>query len=159
MITLSFYKSEDFEDLTSYALDELQSQFTAMPKATLEIIKEKNTGDKFPVSIFYQNKAVGFFVLDFGSDKFELTENENSTLLRSLSINPDYQGKGIGKTAMIILSDFVKENFPECDEVVLAVNFNNKSAYELYLKCGFKDEGKSREMSKGFQHLLSKKIE
>jgi len=52
MITLSFYKSEDFEDLTSYALDELQSQFTAMPKATLEIIKEKNTGDKFPVSIF-----------------------------------------------------------------------------------------------------------
>lgn len=159
MITLSFYKSEDFEDLTSYALDELQSQFTAMPKATLEIIKEKNTGDKFPVSIFYQNKAVGFFVLDFGADKLDLTENENSTLLRSLSINPECQGKGIGKAAMIVLSDFVKENFPECNEVVLAVNFNNKSAYDLYLKCGFKDEGKSREMSKGFQHLLSKSIE
>ncbi|WP_379966029.1 GNAT family N-acetyltransferase [Epilithonimonas sp. UC225_85] len=158
MITLSFYKSEDFEDLTSYTLDEQQSRFTAMPKATLEIIKEKNTGDKFPISIFYQNKAVGFFVLDFGKDKFELTENENSTLLRSLSINPDYQGKGIGKTAMIVLSDFVKENFPDCDEVVLAVNFNNKSAYNLYLKCGFRDEGKSREMIKGFQHLLSKRI-
>ncbi len=158
MITLSFYKSEYFNDLTSYALDEVQSQFTAMPKATLEIIKEKNTGDKFPVGIFYHNKPVGFFVLDFGEENFELTENENSTLLRSLSINPDYQGKGIGKTAMIVLSDFLKENFPDCCEVVLAVNFKNKNTYDLYLKCGFIDNGKTREMSRGHQHLLSKRI-
>ena len=158
MTTLSFYKPEDFIDLTSYTLDDEQSQFTAMPKATLEIIKEKNTGDKFPVSIYFNDKAVGFFVLDFGEDKFELTENVNSTLLRSLSIDPEYQGKGIGKTAMLIVSDFIKENFPACSEIVLAVNFNNKSAYNLYLKCGFLDEGKTREMSKGFQHLLSKKI-
>ncbi len=158
MVTLSFYKSEDFQDLTTYALDALQSQFTAMPKATLEIIKEKNTGDKFPISILYKDKPIGFFVLDFGEDKFEMTQNENSTLLRSLSINPDYQGKGIGKSAMMLLSDFVKEKFSGCDEVVLAVNFNNKNAYELYVKCGFKDEGKTREISKGWQNLLSKKI-
>lgn len=158
MITLSFYKSEDYEDLTSYALDEIQSQFTAMPKATLDIIQEKNKGDKFPVSIFSQNKAVGFFVLDFGEDKFEMTENTQSVLLRSLSINPAYQGNGIGKMAMITVSDFVKENFPDCDEVVLAVNFNNKSAYDLYLKCGFTDEGKTRAFRNGYQHLLSKQI-
>lgn len=158
MITLSFYKPEDFTDLTSYALDELQSQFTAMPKATLDIIKERNTGDKFPVSILYHSKAVGFFVLDFGVDKFDLTENQNSTLLRSLSINPEYQGKGIGKTAMLTLSDFIKNEFPECTEIVLAVNFNNKNAYDLYLKYGFRDEGKTREISKGHQYLLSKRI-
>lgn len=158
MTTLAFYKPEDFIDLTNYTLDDEQSQFTAMPKATLEIIKEKNTGDKFPVSIFLNDKAVGFFVLDFGEDKFDLTENVNSTLLRSLSINPEYQGKGVGKTAMVIVSDFIKENFPACTEIVLAVNFNNKSAYNLYLKCGFLDEGKTREMSKGSQHLLSKRI-
>jgi len=158
MTTLAFYKPEDFIDLTNYALDDEQSQFTAMPKATLEIIKEKNTGDKFPISIFLNDKAVGFFVLDFGEDKFDLTENVNSTLLRSLSIDPEYQGKGIGKTAMVIVSDFIKENFPACTEIVLAVNFNNKSAYNLYLKCGFLDEGKTREMSKGSQHLLSKRI-
>lgn len=158
MTTLSFYKPEDFIDLTNYALDDEQSQFTAMPKATLEIIKEKNTGNKFPVSICFNDKAVGFFVLDFGEDKFDLTENVNSTLLRSLSINPDYQGKGVGKTAMVIVSDFIKKNFPACTEIVLAVNFNNKSAYNLYLKCGFIDDGKTREMSKGSQHLLSKKI-
>ncbi len=159
MVTLSFYKTEDFGDLTRYALDELQSQFTAMPEATLEVIKEKNTGDKFPVTIVYHNKAVGFFVLDFGSDKLDFTPNENSVLVRSLSINPDYQGQGIGKTAMTGLSDFIKHHFPKCSEMVLAVNFNNKRAYDLYLDCGFEDEGKSRKMSKGVQHLLSKKIE
>jgi len=158
MVRLAFYKPEDYADLTNYDLDAQQNQFTAMPKATLEVIKEKNTGDKFPIAIFYDDTAVGFFVLDFGEDKFELTENENSTLLRSLSLNPAYQGKGIGKTAMMLLSDFLKTEFPKCDEVVLAVNFNNKTAYDLYLKCGFEDDGKTREMSKGWQHLLSKKM-
>lgn len=158
MVSLSFYKPEDYADLTSYDLDEQQKQFTAMPKATLGIIKEKNTGDKFPISIFYDDKAVGFFVLDFGIDKLELTQNQNSTLLRSLSLNPEYQGKGIGKTAMILLSDFLKIEFPKCDEVVLAVNFNNTTAYELYLKCGFYDDGKMRKTIKGRQHLLSKKL-
>lgn len=158
MVHLAFYESKDYDDLTSYGLDEQQKHFTAMPKATLELIKEKNTSDKFPISIFYNNQTVGFFVLDFGQDKFELTDNENSTLLRSLSLNPEYQGKGIGKTAMLLLSDFLKTEFPECEEVVLAVNFNNKTAYDLYLKCGFEDDGKTREMSKGWQHLLSKHL-
>lgn len=158
MVRLAFYKPEDYADLTNYDLDEQQKQFTAMPKVTLDILKEKNIGDKFPISIFYNDRAVGFFVLDFGTDKFDLTENENSTLLRSLSLNPEYQGKGIGKTAMILLSDFLKTEFPNCDEVVLAVNFNNKTAYDLYLKCGFEDDGKTREMSKGWQHLLSKNL-
>lgn len=158
MIELSFYKAEDFEDLTSYVLDEIQSQFTAMPEATLDIIKEKNKGDKFPVSILYHSIAIGFFVLDFGNDKFEMTENKQSVLLRSLSLNPDYQGKGIGKMAMVMVSGFVKEQFPDCTEIVLAVNFNNKSAYELYLKCGFKDEGKTRAFRNGYQHFLSKQI-
>ncbi len=158
MVRLAFYKSKDYNDLTSYDLDEQQKHFTAMPKVTLELIKEKNTSDKFPISIFYNNQAVGFFVLDFGQDKFELTDNKNSTLLRSLSMNPEYQGKGIGKAAMIFLSDFLKTEFPECEEVVLAVNFNNKTAYDLYLKCGFEDDGKTREMSKGWQHLLTKHL-
>jgi len=158
MISLAFYKSEDFEDLTSYALDALQSQFTALPKATLEMIKQKNSGDKFPVTIFLDGKAVGFFVLDFGADKLDLTENSNAVLLRSLSVNPQYQGRGIGKNAMLLVSDFVKAHFPDCNEVVLAVNFDNKNAYKLYLQCGFRDNGKSREVSRGFQHLLSKSI-
>jgi N-acetylglutamate synthase-like GNAT family acetyltransferase len=36
-------------------------------------------------------------VLDFGKDKFELTDNESSVLVRSLSVNPQMQGRGIGK--------------------------------------------------------------
>ena len=104
------------------------------------------------------DEPIGFFVLDYGEDKLDLTKNENSLLLRSLSINPAFQGKGFGKIAMNLVDDFVKENFPTIDELVLAVNFLNKSAYDLYLKVGYIDDGSQREWHNGMQHLLRKKI-
>jgi predicted N-acetyltransferase YhbS len=48
--------------------------------------------------------------LDFGNDKFELTDNENSVLVSSLSVNPQMQGRGIGKIAMMLIDDFVRKN-------------------------------------------------
>ncbi len=97
-------------------------------------------------------------MLDYGDDKLEMTNNKNSLLVRSLSINPQYQGKGYGKVAMNLVDGFVKDNFPTIDELVLAVNFNNKSAYDLYLKVGYIDDGSQREWVNGMQHLLRKKI-
>ena len=87
-----------------------------------------------------------------------MTDNENSLLVRSLSINPKHQGKGYGKIAMLLVDSFVKENFPTIDELVLAVNFKNKSAYNLYLKVGYTDDGSQREWLSGPQHLLKKQL-
>ena len=59
---------------------------------------------------------------------------------------------------MSLMDDFVKDNFPTIDELVLAVNFKNKSAYDLYLKVGYIDDGSQREWFNEMQHLLRKKI-
>jgi len=110
------------------------------------------------VTILQDEKPAGFFVLDFGEDKLDLTDNEKSVLLRSLSVNPDLQGKGIGKAAMQLVDRFVRENFPDCDEIVLAVNQKNISAYQIYLKTGYLHEGKSRMGRSGPQYLMHKKL-
>jgi GNAT superfamily N-acetyltransferase len=110
MTELKFYQPEDLSEL-DYILDDIQSQYTATAKQSLEKIEERNQrGDFFayPITIFYQEKIAGFFVLDFGEDKFDLTENTDSVLLRSLSINPDFQGKGIGKSAMTEADHFIR---------------------------------------------------
>lgn len=99
MIHLEFFKPEDLSGV-SYALDENQMRFTATAQQALQSISERDDNDAFPVTIFYNDLPAGFFVLDFGKDKLEITDNENSTLLRSLSVNPGMQGKGIGKAAM-----------------------------------------------------------
>lgn len=160
MISLKFYKEEDFPEL-DYVLDTIQSQFTATAKQTLEKIKERNLNKDFlayPVSIFDDGKAAGFFVIDFGKDKFEFTENNDSALIRSLSINPDFQGKGIGKQAMIEVDYFIKNHFPDCNEIVLAVNEANTLAFQLYIKTGYVYEGKVKEGRCGSQYQMSKKL-
>jgi len=157
MVHLKFFISEDLPGL-NYVLDEIQSLYTSTVEHALERIKERNDGLAFPVSIFNDEILVGFLVLDFGADKLDITDNPNSVLLRSLSINPDFQGKGIGKSAMLLTDDFVKKHFNTCDEIVLAVNQNNIAAYEIYLKTGYSYDGKIREGRSGPQFLMSKKL-
>lgn len=157
MNSLHFFKPEDISGL-QYTLDETQSLFTATAEQALERIKERDDDLAHPITIFYDEKPAGFFVLDFGEDKFDLTDNKNSVLLRSFSINPQLQGKGIGKSAMLKLDDFVKEHFRACDEIVLAVNQKNISAYQLYLKAEYVFEGKTRIGRSGPQFLMHKTL-
>lgn len=157
MTDLHFFKPEDFSGL-QYSLDETQSLFTATALEALERIKERDDDWAHPITIFHDRKPAGFFVLDFGEDKLDLTDNKNSVLLRSFSVNPQLQGKGIGKSAMLKLDDFVKEHFRACDEIVLAVNEKNCSAYQLYLKAGYVFEGKTRVGRSGPQFLMHKTL-
>lgn len=157
MVSLQFFQPEDFPGI-SYSLDKDQSQFTATADEALKRINERNDNLAHPITIFDDGKVSGFFVLDFGNDKFDLTDNPNSVLVRSLSINPDMQGKGIGKSAMQSMDDFIRQHFKNCDEIVLAVNQKNTSAYELYLKAGYLYEGKTRIGRSGPQYLMYKKL-
>ncbi|MCU7618885.1 GNAT family N-acetyltransferase [Chryseobacterium sp. PBS4-4] len=160
MTELKFYQPENLSEL-DYVLDEIQSQFTATAKQSLEKIEERNlSGDFFayPITIFHDEKIVGFFVLDFGEDKFDLTENQDSVLIRSLSVNPNFQGKGVGKSAMIEVDYYIKEHFSDCNEIVLAVNEKNISAFQLYIATGYVYDGKMREGRSGSQFLMSKKL-
>lgn len=161
MTELKFYQPEDLSEL-DYVLDEIQTQFTATAKQSLVKIEERNqNGDFFayPITILDDEKIAGFFVLDFGDDKFDLTENRNSVLIRSLSVNPEFQGKGIGKSAMMKVDHFIKEHFTDCSEIVLAVNEKNISAFQLYIATGYLYDGKMREGRSGPQFLMSKKLQ
>ena len=157
MVHLKFFIPEDLTGLR-YVLDEKQSLYTSTAEQALERIKERGDGLAFPVSIFEDETVAGFLVLDFGADKFDITNNPNSVLLRSLSINPEFQGKGIGKSAMWVIDEFVKKHFETCNEIVLAVNQNNRLAYEIYLKTGYSYDGKMREGRSGPQYLMYKKF-
>ncbi len=160
MTELKFYQPEDLPEL-DYVLDEIQSQYTATAKQALEKIEERNQKEDFfayPITIFFEEKVAGFFVLDFGDDKYDLTENPDSVLLRSLSVNPKLQGRGIGKSSMTIVDNFIQEHFSDCNEIVLAVNEKNTAAFQLYTDSGYKFDGKRREGRSGPQFLLFKKL-
>lgn len=160
MIELKFFEPENLPEL-DYGLDEIQAQFSSTPKQALERIEERNLAEDFfayPVVIFYKEAIAGFFVLDFGDDKLEITRNPNAVLLRSFSVNPEFQGNGIGKSAMTETDGFIKEHFKDCNEIVLAVNEKNSSAFKIYQEAGYIFEGKMREGRSGPQFLMVKKL-
>ena len=156
-MTIRNYKPEDLPFL-NYELDEEQHQFTRLPKYSIADRNDLKDATKKAITILFKNKPVGYFVLDEGEDKFLYTKNQKSVLIRSLSLNPEFQGKGIAKQAMLDIAEFVKSNFDDKNELVLAVNFRNKNAYHLYRKCNFEDYGDVMKGRKGLQHILFKKI-
>lgn len=158
MVELVPYQSAHFEELNSFQLDEIQSQFTASVYENIVNRKIESILGKFPVTILYDEIPVGFFILDDSQEKTIFTVDENAVLLRSLSLNPKYQGKGIGKQTLILIDDYVRKQFPQITHITLAVNTKNDHAIQLYLKTGYQDTGRTYDGFIGPQYILSKQV-
>lgn len=158
MVRLVPYQTAHFDELNSFQLDETQSKFTASVHENIVNRKIESIPGKFPVTILYNEIPVGFFILDDSQEKIIFTQDDDAILLRSLSLNPKYQGKGIGRQAMILIDDYVRNQFPHLAHIILAVNTKNEHAYQLYIKTGYQDTTRTFDGSIGPQYILSKRI-
>lgn len=150
-IDIQFFKPEYIEPLQSFVLPEEQEQFTALPtEEMLEITHERH-----PIIILNDNVPVGFFLLHSSARVQEYTDNPQAMLLTALSINHIQQGNGYAQKGMELLKGFVNREFPECNEIVLAVNKRNIPAQRLYAKVGYKDTGRRKIGPIGEQLILS----
>lgn len=149
-IELKHFSNEYLDVLNSFELPEEQVQFTALPNKILEAREGQHR-----IVILSENEPVGFFLLHSTERVKEYSDNPKAMLLTALSVNHKKQGKGFAKQGMFLLSDFVKSEFPNCDEVVLVVNHKNISAQRLYLKVGFEDTGKRKIGPIGEQFIMN----
>lgn len=157
MLQLVSYNEKYYEPLNYKLLPE-QVEFTS----SIDQCKKDGVFSDFQksvITIMYNEEPIGFFILDKGNDKFKLTDNKFAIFLRSFSLNPIYQGKGLGKKSVLLITDLLKQKYPETNEIVLSVNVRNINAYHTYLNVGFVDTEKYVEGIMGQQHILSKKIE
>jgi len=156
MLQLVLYNEKHY-DFLNYKLLPEQAKFTS---SIDECKKDEVFSDsqKSVITIMYNDKPIGFFILDTGAAKTKLTDNKFAILLRSFSLNPNYQGKGLGKKAILLITDLLRQKYTEINEIVLSVNVRNINAYHTYLNAGFVDTQKYIEGIMGQQHILSKKI-
>ncbi|MCY6958324.1 GNAT family N-acetyltransferase [Clostridium brassicae] len=66
---------------------------------------------------------------------FDFNYEEGDIFLYGVGIATQYRGKGFGKQMMGFA---LNEGLKECDKVVLDVDSENPTAFNLYRKCGFK---------------------
>ncbi|MCK1986091.1 MULTISPECIES: GNAT family N-acetyltransferase [unclassified Peribacillus] len=149
-VELKHFSNEYLDVLNSFELPEEQVQFTALPNKILEA-----TEGQHRIVILSENEPVGFFLLHSAERVKEYSDNPKAMLLTALSVNHAKQGKGYAKQGMLLLSDFVKSEFPNCDEIVLVVNHKNLPAQQLYLKVGFQDTGKRKIGPIGEQFIMN----
>lgn len=147
MITLKFYSPNDNPSL-SYKLDDEQSQFTALPSRWFD-----DNSTAYKLVILLNQTVIGFFVLDNGDDKDDYTSDTQSLLLRSMSLNPAFQGKGYAKQALLCLHDFLIQNQITANKIVLGVHHKNLNAQSLYEKVGFVKSKRTYMGKKGLQYI------
>lgn len=140
----------------AYRLNEAQAAFSASPDSWFDI----KGGKHRCVTIFQDNEIVGFFVLDTGTNRADYSDNANAVLLRSMSVLPAYQGKGIARAALApkVLDCFVRRHFAHVDEIILGVNHANRAAISLYQKVGFIDTGRTYMGIKGVQYIFCRRL-
>lgn len=125
--------------LEDYYLPEEQKQYSAMPRIAVEI-SETNSKRHSMMGID-ENRLVTFFILEEGEAVKTFSKNDRDILLRSFSTNYKDQGKGYARRALELTPDYIRENLPHINGIVLGVNKVNIPAQKLYEKCGFIDEG------------------
>ena len=151
-VMLRICEEGDEGAVLAFSLPMDQLAFTALPADSLSLCREDS--DRHPIVITADCLPVGFFVLHVGQAIAPFTDNPRAVLLRALLMDQIHQGRGYAAQAMRQVPTFVRQHFPESDEIVLAVNHGNAAASRLYRKSGFLDLGLRRMGPKGEQSIL-----
>jgi mycothiol synthase len=122
---------QSFCDIINTAFAELAGHRNLSPEMFEEFkLEEGYLNDGFML-LWHKEKPIGTMQL--------LEEKENSKpvlYIHALGVQPEYQGKGLGKNLLRAALDFGKKN--GYVSAVLSVNAENEGAANLYLKEGFK---------------------
>ncbi|MEK6455384.1 GNAT family N-acetyltransferase [Caldifermentibacillus hisashii] len=154
---LLFYNDRFKDCIEKYTLSEEQLRFTGTPKECIDLSQVEP--ERYSILGMDGNLLVTFFVLHQNEGVKPYSYNKKAILLRAFSTDFYQQGKGYAKQALKLLPEFVKTNFPEVDEIFLAVNVKNIAAQELYKKSGFIDKGERRMGKKGELIIMSYHLE
>ncbi|GEP84966.1 putative GNAT family acetyltransferase [Staphylococcus piscifermentans] len=152
MITLIPYQSSYDSQLNHYSIADEESDFALTPLKAIKDLADKEDA----ILIFSNHTLAGFFRLNFNDERYGLTQNSNSVLLKSFSVTETMQGQKIAQQALAELPHYIQAHYSDTiNEIVLSVNFRNPKAKYIYEKCGFVDTGKVIGGRAGNQYVMS----
>ncbi|WP_165312952.1 GNAT family N-acetyltransferase [Vibrio ziniensis] len=138
MVFIEKYSPIWQQEASYLSVREEQAQFTI---GNIPQVVEQLKETEHPHLIIFEDKPVGFFLLDLDySTKYQFG-SQKAIGIRALLVDQHYQGKGIATKVIKALPSYVAKHYPDFEVMQLTVNCRNKPAYECYLKCGFADTG------------------
>lgn len=119
-----------------------QEQFAGSLDAVFDELQgSPSPADDHPFAILAAEDApVGFFVLRERAS-LPVWAPTGAVTLHSLRIARQQQGQGYGRASVELARAWIRQNRPQADRLMLAVNRRNHQAMAAYLGCGFIDTG------------------
>lgn len=154
---LQEYTDEFSAKINQFQLSDEQLAYTGRPEMPIKISESHSF--IHPILGIEGDLLTNFFVLDEEKDVALYTNNQHAVLLRTFSTDYRYQGKGYAKQVLQALPHFIQMHFPNCNELILAVNQQNIAAQKLYETTGFKRTEKIVEGDHGLLYIMTKSIE
>ena len=110
----------------AYRLPPAQGDYTRAPQEWFAAGGFRS--GQYPVSILANAVPVGFFILDTGADKADYSDDPYALLLRSMSIHPAWQGRGIAAAALTppLLWAYINRRMSAIRRIVLGVHHANE---------------------------------
>ncbi|EOL47804.1 GNAT family N-acetyltransferase [Enterococcus caccae] len=154
---LQRYTADFSAMIQHYQLNDEQLLYTGTPEMPIQI--SQTNPFIHPILGIENKQLTNFFVLDEKKDVALYTTNEQAILLRTFSTDKRYQGHGYAKAVLKALPDYIRSNFPDTNEIILAVNQKNIAAQTLYEKTGFERLEKIIQGEFGPLFVMNMKLE
>ncbi|MCG2429805.1 GNAT family N-acetyltransferase [Aequorivita xiaoshiensis] len=104
----------------------------------------------------YRKPFMEYIAEKFGVDDLVIEDETapGEVYIDTVSVSPNYQGKGIGKKLIAAAMD--KARVEGHEKIGLLVDFNNPNAKKLYSKLGFQSVGRKKLGDGDYEHLQLK---
>lgn len=114
-----------------------------------------SSASRHPFVLIADGTLVGFFHIDTAYAEEYQFALAGDYGLRAFLVDHRHQGQGFGRQAMTHLPLLMQAQYPDAKRLVLTVNCKNPTAYQLYRRYGFEDEGELYHGgAAGPQHIL-----
>ncbi len=126
--------------------------------AIAERLKARQASEDYvPFLIMADRKIAGFLMLRKGH-ALPGWAVPNAVSLHNFRICGNMQGRGCGKTTVILAAHWIAARWPQASMLMLSVNVENFAAKEFYLRCGFQDTGETHYGRLGVEDIMSCRI-
>lgn len=133
MIKFVSINESNFKDVIKLAVTNEQKKFVASNMYSLA--EAYAIPHLEPRAIMDDDNLIGFLMYTLQDDEYD-----HCAALWRFMIAPEYQGKGYGHKAMMVLIDYLK-GIDSIDRFLTSYEPENEHAKALYTKCGMKENG------------------
>lgn len=138
-------------------VSEQQIEYAGTIDRAIQACEADGTDEVVGLAIRTGSQIAGFMLIKRRGKSPEWAE-PSAVVITAMRIDRAHQGKGLGSSALLTLSQWVATHWSDATSLTLAVDEDNLTGIRAYLKAGFQDRGDRVQGRIGWVRYMSKAL-